>query len=174
MFVKRAGLIIRLRVDSLKVLFARKRTLYRARRKHNLACKRLAVRCCVCLARSLWWVRFNGIWQQLNSLAPFGGPLFILCFFCLPNSGPTSRLSPLCYRFSVIKKRFFFTILYKGKVFPLPVRLKPKCLLALCLCMYVCKWSGEVSTSPQPVKRSWASLVCGSCKVLLKMIVNLL
>lgn len=40
--------------------------------------KRPSVCWCDCLTQSLCWIAFNGNWQQLNSLAPFAGPLLLV------------------------------------------------------------------------------------------------
>lgn len=65
-----------------------------------------------CLTQSSRWIVFNGNWQQLNSLAPFGGPLLLVFFFYL-NSWPSIKALTLvrCQVFS-----FFFSLLRSKSV----------------------------------------------------------
>lgn len=114
----------------------------------NMLVKDLSVGWCDCLTQSSWWVLFNGNWQQLNSLAPFGRPL-LLVLFSPPNSGPTSKFkpSPLCYMsdllLSTVIKKYFPPLLRKGKYFQSsPHRLyarKQNYLPCGCACVYLSK-----------------------------------
>lgn len=76
-----------------------------------MLCKRSFVCWCDCLTQPSRWISFNGNWQQLNSLAPFGGPL-LLVFLLPPTPGPASRLS------LVLDARFlfFFALLWSKSV----------------------------------------------------------
>lgn len=114
-----------------------------SRQKHKHACKRPFVCWCDCLTQSSWWILFNANWQQLNSLAPFGGPLLLV--FLLPlTSGPTSRLSLLCYMpdlgfFFYYYQKGFCPSFRKGKSISSLCLMETKWLFSLCLCMHVCK-----------------------------------
>lgn len=114
---------------------------------------------CDCLTQSSWWILFNRNWQELNSLAPIGGPL-LLVFLLPPNSGPKSRLklSLSCYmiRFCTMIKKYYVPLLRKGKLFP--ATCKHNCYFPW-VCTYMCVnwWSSNFF--PQSEKRRPASLV---------------
>lgn len=113
-----------------------------------------------CLTQSSRWIVFNGNWQQLNSLAPFGGPLLLVFFFYL-NSWPSIKALThvRCQVF------FFFLLYYDQKAFcfslrerkVIPVFAGWKIMVIFLESLHACvqKKSWSINFFPHPDKRSF-------------------